>query len=260
MYESDLVEKAGLTPGEAKVYLALLELGASSAGPIIEKAGVARSFIYNILNGLIDKGLAAYVLKDKTRVYQAAEPSRLIDYIEKRKQDLDVHKNDLNNLLPKLLALQTAAPASSVAMFEGYAGVQTCFERYEHKLKRGDEWLCMSVLAVQDEKYHMYWKRMHKLRIEQGITARMMFELGTDPAILVNRNSYKGCDSRYMPTDTKTPVWIFIYADVVALFSQGQNAFAIEITNADIAKTFKQYFENYWRQTKPFKQGTVLKK
>ena len=252
MYESELIEKAGLTAGESKVYLALLEIGASSAGPIIDKSGVARSFIYNILNGLIEKGLVAYVLKDGTRIYQAAEPSRLIDYIERRKQELDSQKEKLQLMLPKLLLLQNGAPSTNVAFFEGFAGFQTCFERYEQKLKRGDEYLCMGILAQQDEKYHAYWKRHHAARVKQGVRARMIFDRKTDKSVMENRNSYAMCDTRYFPSDIQTPVWFFIYADVVGLFSQSEQPFAIEITNLEVAQTFRQYFEDYWRQTVPY--------
>ena len=35
------LKEAGLTDGEIKVYLALLELGSSTTGPVIEKSGIA---------------------------------------------------------------------------------------------------------------------------------------------------------------------------------------------------------------------------
>ncbi|MBS3167698.1 hypothetical protein J4216_01085 [Candidatus Woesearchaeota archaeon] len=41
-----ILREAGLTEGEIKVYLALLELGTSTSGPIVEKSGVARSIIF----------------------------------------------------------------------------------------------------------------------------------------------------------------------------------------------------------------------
>ena len=50
--EISLLKEVGLTEGEAKVYLALLELGASTSGPIVKKSRVSRSIIYNILEKL----------------------------------------------------------------------------------------------------------------------------------------------------------------------------------------------------------------
>ena len=81
-----ILKDAGLTEGEIKVYLALLELGDTTTGPLVDKSGVARSIVYQILERLIEKGLASYIVKDKTKYYQAADPNKLLDYAQKRKE------------------------------------------------------------------------------------------------------------------------------------------------------------------------------
>ncbi len=48
----------GLTQGEAKVYLAMIQNGPSRAGKIVEISGVSQSKVYNVLDRLILKGLA----------------------------------------------------------------------------------------------------------------------------------------------------------------------------------------------------------
>ncbi|MBI2665760.1 hypothetical protein HYX12_04015 [Candidatus Woesearchaeota archaeon] len=45
----DLLRNIGLTDSEIKVYLALLELGSSTKGPIVDKSRVASSKIYELL-------------------------------------------------------------------------------------------------------------------------------------------------------------------------------------------------------------------
>ena len=57
--------KIGLTEGEAKVYIALTELGSSTVGPIVKKAKVAYSNVYDILNRLIEKGIVSFITKNK---------------------------------------------------------------------------------------------------------------------------------------------------------------------------------------------------
>lgn len=254
MYEEQLIQEAGLTQGEAKVYLALLEIGSSSAGPIIDKAKVARSFIYNILNHLIDKGLVGYVIKDKTRIYTAADPDRILDYINKRQDELEKKKHEVEQLIPKLNLLSSMSQKTKVNIYEGFKGIQTCFENYENHLKEGEEYLCLGVLTEQTQKFHNYWKRHHLKREKQKVKARMLFNQGTSKEVLVNRNSYKDCDSRYMPTNVQTPSWFFIYKDTCAIFLQAPQQFAIEIQNKEIAQTMRTYFEDFWRLSKPFSQ------
>ena len=259
MFEEELLQKAGLTDGEAKVYLALLEIGSSTTGPIIEKSKVARSFIYYLLNSLIDKGLVSYITRDKTKHYQAAEPDRILDYVEKRKQQLDKDKQQVEKLLPRLRLLQESSPATQVAVYEGFQGIQTAFEHHEDKLEKGDEYLCIGGYPTQEEKYHAYWNKHHMKRAKKGVISKMLFNQGADPAILRKRNSYRLCDTRYMPVDIKTPAWFLIYKDTVCIVLQDNpdfkmtEALCVEVVNQQIADSFKAYFEDYWKKSKPFK-------
>ena len=56
-----ILEDLGLTRGEVKVYIALLEIGSSSVGQIIEKSGLQNSVVHRALNSLIEKGLISYI-------------------------------------------------------------------------------------------------------------------------------------------------------------------------------------------------------
>ena len=47
--KTELLEEIGLTKSEIKVYLALLELGSATSGPIVDKSGASSSKIYEIL-------------------------------------------------------------------------------------------------------------------------------------------------------------------------------------------------------------------
>ena len=68
--DTKALEDIGLTQGEIKVYLALLEIGPSTAGSILEKAGIQNSVFHFCVNSLIEKGLVSYVKKNKFRVYK----------------------------------------------------------------------------------------------------------------------------------------------------------------------------------------------
>ena len=59
-----LLEELGLTKGEIKVYLTLLKLGETTTGKIVEEAGISSGKIYEILEKLIRKGLASFIIKE----------------------------------------------------------------------------------------------------------------------------------------------------------------------------------------------------
>jgi len=47
----------GLTEGEIRVYLALLDSGLTTTGIVIKQSNITGSKVYNILDRLIEKGL-----------------------------------------------------------------------------------------------------------------------------------------------------------------------------------------------------------
>lgn len=249
----EIFKEAGLTSGETKVYLTLLELGNSTTGPVIDNCGIARSIIYQILEKLIQKGLVSYIIKDKTKYYQATDPQKLLEYIEEKKKKLEENKKEIENLLPQLLAKQKNAKVKEAQIYGGFKGIQTVHEHSYLKLKKGEEYFYLGIPSLQEDKYHLYWQKDHKRRVEMGIKCRLLFNQGTDIKILKNRNRFRGCNARFMPMDIKTPAWIMGYKDTSVIGLQSEEGMAIEVINQDVADSFKAYFESFWRISKSFK-------
>ncbi len=251
--EISSLREAGLTGGEIKVYLALLELGLSTTGPVVEKSGVSRSIIYRILEKLMHKGLVSSITKEKTKYFQAAEPTKILEYIDEREGSLKENRKNVEKLLPQLMLKQAMAAKSEARIYFGFKGIRTAHEHSYQKLKKGEEYCYLGVPAYQPEEQHLYWQRDHKRRIKEGITLRVLFNKGTGKKILKNRNSYKWLDARYMPPGIKTPACFMTYKDTTVIILQHPTAIAVEIVNQEIADSFQAYFEEFWRKSKPFR-------
>lgn len=250
--ELETLKQAGLTEGESKVYLALLKLGQGTTGPIIEESKVANSIVYRILENLIEMGLVSYVIKEKTKYFRAENPNKIIEYLEEKQQKIEESKEKISSLIPSLLKL-TTDEQTSTSVYEGFKGFQTAFEHYYQKLKKGEEYYSWGVYPIQDEKYHIYWEKDHIKRKKSGIKCKILFNQSTDKEILKNRNSFWGCEARYMPSPVKTPAWFITYKDVIGIFLQGKKPIVVEIINQEIADSFKAYFNEFWNKSKPFK-------
>lgn len=249
------LREAGLTEGEIKVYLALLEIGSSTTGPIVEKSGIARSIIYQILEKLIQKGLVSVITKEKTKYFQSAEPRKILEYIDEREAKFIENKKIVEKLLPELILKQKMAPKSQTNMYFGYKGIRTAHEHLYQKLKKGEEYYYLGVPAFQPKEQHLYWKRDHLRRIKARIKCRLLFNMGTDPKTLANRNSYKGAQARYMPIEIKTPATFMTYKDTTVIILQAPHAIAVEIIDQDITDSFQAYFDEFWKRSKHFKQN-----
>lgn len=124
-----LLENIGLTKGEASVYLALTKIGPSTAGPLVKESKVAYSNIYDVLDRLIKKGLVSFILKSKTKYFQAVNPKELQTYLEKKEEKIKEQKKDLNNIIPQLIELQNTSTNQEAEIFQGIKGLKAAYEK-----------------------------------------------------------------------------------------------------------------------------------
>jgi len=121
-----ILREAGLTEGEIKVYLALVELGKVTVGPIIKEAKVSGSKIYMILEKLIQKGLVNYIIKEKTKYFQIAQPISLLDYLDQKEQKIKQTKLALNEVIEKIkLNQQFKKEREEARIYRGFKGLKT---------------------------------------------------------------------------------------------------------------------------------------
>jgi HTH-type transcriptional regulator, sugar sensing transcriptional regulator len=256
--DTTALKDAGLTDGEIKTYLALLEIGTSTVGPILKKSGITRSIIYRILEKLIIKGLVSYITKEKTKHYQAAQPDKLLDYIDTKEKQLQQNKTKIEKMIPQLILKQKMAKKSEASMYEGFKGLITAYDKRYEKLQKGDEVVLYGLPSIQPEYHHAYWKKANAKLDKLGIRSRLLYHPAVTDKNLKNRNSYKLCEARRMPFNIESPSWVMIYKDVTLIaIPQGDMPFAFEITSQQVADSFKNYFEWFWKQSKPFKVSKV---
>lgn len=252
MANTSLLQQIGLTEGETKVYLALLDLGSSSTGKIIKQSKVHASKVYPILDRLVDKGLVSFIKQGKKTIYTANPPTTILSYLDKKENEILDLKKSAQELVAELSA-KAMVQASEATVFIGIKGLRTASEKMYYKMRRGDTLYYLGIPAYQPKEQHIYWQREHAQRVEHGVKVKLLFNSDTDSAILANRNSYTGSEARYMPTDIKTPALFGIYKDVVLVMLQSPEVITIEIVNPHIAASFKAYFDEFWRRSMPFK-------
>jgi sugar-specific transcriptional regulator TrmB len=251
--DSRILGEIGLTPGEVKTYLALLKIGLTSSGPLANEAGVSRSKLYWILDKLEKKGLASHVEKNGVTYFQAAEPARVKDFLAEKAKKLGEIEKEFDEFLPKLVSLQSAGEAHKVSVYQGLKGLATAHQHMYLKLKRGEAYYSIGIPSTQPEPHHLFWQRDHERRKRAGIKAKLLFNRDVPREVLKNRNSFAGCDARFMPFDLRTPAYFEIYADTTLIVIPSENPVTIEIISDEIAASFKAYFDEFWRASKPFK-------
>ena len=229
-----ILEEIGLTKGEIKVYLALLELGSSTAGNILKKANIQNSVFHFNINRLIEKGLVSYIKKGKRKIYQAANPDNFLSYLkDKQKQ--------VKSILPQLKAKASFAKEKEQAeIFEGIKGVTTALNILIEDAKKGDEFLFFS--ADVDEKnknIQKFYKRYDAKRKDKKLTVK-----GITKKDLRQLFEKRKLNMKY--TDFPMPENQGICNNKLAIISWGKSPKAVLITSKTIVKKQKEFFNALW--------------
>lgn len=123
--------KLGLTDTEAKIYLAVLELGPSSAAMIAKQADVKRTTAYSALENLVKQGLLSEVADSKEKMFKAEDPDRLSKLTKKMRRQVIDAELELEKLLPGLKAIQKKLlQPPKVSFYQGMEGIKTIIEEF----------------------------------------------------------------------------------------------------------------------------------
>ena len=122
------LKRIGFTDGEAKAYLSLLRLGSSTVGPIVKDSRISYSKIYEVLGRLLEKGLISYIVKEKTKYFQAVEPNKLLDFLNNKEKEIAKNKEILKTILPKLEQMKDDEMLQETEIFIGIKGLKTAYE------------------------------------------------------------------------------------------------------------------------------------
>jgi predicted transcriptional regulator len=254
-----ILERLGLTKGEIKAYLALLELGSSTTGPIETKSGVSRSKLYGIFEKLEKKGFTSHMDKGGVRYFQAVEPSKIMDYLHDRQDELKTLEDEFQRTLPSLQELYLKRGAMpSFKVYYGVKGVMLMHDHIYMKLKKGEGYEVLGVPAARRWLHLKFWKKDHRRREKAGIKCRMLYNRNVERELVADRNSYRLCDARYLPTPIVTPSYIMTYKDTTVIIivsdePESGEPISIEIVSQKVTDSFRAYFDEFWKRSKPFK-------
>lgn len=246
---SEILETIGLTKTEIKVYLALLELGSSTTGPIVEKSQASSSKIYEILEKLMQKGLVSFVVESGMKYFEAAPPSRLLDYMKEKEELLIKQREALLHFIPELELKQKYSKYKSEAtIFRGLKGVKTAYEDILKTLKSGEEYY-VSGGMMQHKAYFAYIAEFHQRRSKMGIKVKLLY---TDLAksIANNIKNLHGTKIKFAPNQFFSACFVVMYyTKTLITVASKEDLTLFQIDNKEITDSFIAQFKLLWNQS-----------
>ncbi len=234
--DTSILEDIGLSSAEIKVYMALLELGSSSAGPILDKSGLQNSVVHMTLNRLMEKGIISIVREGKKNIYSAANPRHLLEFIDDKKRRFE-------ELLPRLLLREGAAQSKpEVVAFRGVKGMRE---------------LLMELLQAGGNEHHTigstekalmmgdaFWIGYHKKRAAMGIKAKLVFNESL--ASWKAETKYPKAEVRYTKQGFEPLTETIIRNDMVGIIIWSPKPLGVIIHQKEAADSYEAYFSTVW--------------
>lgn len=238
--DKEVLESIGLTNVEAKVYLDLLELGSSTAGPLIKRLGLHRGTTYSVLERLIEKGLVTYIIKAGKRYFTAADPEVFLDMLKEREEKV-------KQILPKLKSKKERAQIKQIAtIYEGNKAVKSFYEEMLRLSKPGDEQLVFGTQKLT-EYFKNYFKNYERRRIKKGLKLKIAYS-EAEKDLIKFKKDLPLTEVKTIPKELTTPAEIDICGITTAIVLWAKNPLAFVMQNKDVADSFRSYFNLLWQQ------------
>lgn len=231
------LEYLGLDQKEAKVYLALLQLGSASVPKISIKANVKRPTTYLILEELRKKGLVTLIPKPNKTIYTAQSPQQLIE--EQREREEIIQEK-----MPELLAMYNSQKEKPKISF--YEGEENIVKLYEEIFKEKEVDIYGSINSLSPEAEKQLEKNLHLIETN-GSKVRELLQADSKSIRFQQKNNSEMHRIKIAPEQYKFPTDNLIFGNKLAIFSYKDTPQAVVIESSDVVATYKSVFEILWK-------------
>ncbi len=232
------LEEVGFSKNESKVYLTLLGLGPSQAGTIAEKSKVYRTNVYESLQRLIEKGLVSYIFKGHQKIFQAEDPSKILDIIKEKEESF-------RKILPSLnLNSKLSKTREKVTIYEGINGIKAILWdalKEKEETNSFDEFLAFGVPKDTALRMRTFIKQYHKKRIALKLFQRHIYDEDA-PRRIIYLNKMPLTEATYLKDSINSPATTVIYGKKVGFFIWSEPILGILIESQRMADMYKKYF------------------
>lgn len=239
------LKNVGLSENEAKVYIAMLELGPATVLDIASKAGINRPTAYVQIESLKKRGLVSTQTKGKKTLFIAESPNQLESMLERENKDIELKRDEVSKVLPELMTMfSLGGQKPQVRFFEGREGLTRMQEEF---LKSKDKQLYAisnldNVFAVFPRQLNTYTSR----RVEKGIRSRILYT-SSEGKILPDNDAVQLREAKFIdPRKLPFSADITVYDDNVAIASLKGTLSGAVITQHEIAESFRNLFGLIW--------------
>ncbi|MFH1182672.1 MAG: helix-turn-helix domain-containing protein [Candidatus Moraniibacteriota bacterium] len=233
------LQSLGFDEKEAKVYLALLELGQGTATEIATHAGLKRAIVYHVIDRLKKLGYAQEVTGKKIKEFSSSDPLKVL-------QNVSAAAESFRSVLPIIQALQDKGrERPRIEFFEGKEAVVSVYRMYsEAKTVRYLSSIDRLSAIIPDEVER--WIERLKLKNFASKECHLLNDTKKDRE-WVNLIIKAGLQGRILPKNMSVEMDFTIADDILGITSFDP-LFIVVIYSEKIARSAAQLFDLAWLQ------------
>ena len=243
---TNLLQKFGLSPTAAKVYLALLELGQGSADKIAKRANTYKANTYDAIDKLEELGLSTYIYEGNKKQFIPTNPEKLPQILENMKKKelgkMEEMKKDITELMPQLKAKYGSIKEKE--LFEVYRGRKAYKLVIEEILKEKPKlWKGFGNFQIQEAFPLEYQRWFRKVPFR-------LFSTKTKKVEALRKEASKTCDVKvtWLPEEIYMPIVWVVFGNNVLIIIYEPDLIMMRIKSEQVVKTFSNQFDYLWKK------------
>lgn len=235
-----LIENAGFTEKEAKVYLALLEIGQGDVTDIAKISGLKRAIIYVILEGLIKRGHASQLPERKINTYQATDPAVILS-------QLKLTTKNFSEMLPFMQTLANKGKKKpKISFFETKNGIWNIYQQMSNAKE------CFFITSYTDIQKHFpkaikEWVEDYKLKKNKP-KARHLISDNQNEKEIAKIFMETGQEVKFLPKSEPFNMDFTIFENKLAITSLEEEPFLVLFESEQLVKSMTPFFELAWQK------------
>lgn len=242
----DIFVELGLKEEHLKLYLASLEWGETSITNLSERAKIARTTAYDLLEELITKGLIIVSLKHKQKNYAPVDPEILVSLLQHKELQVQNLILKLRENMNNLKTMQnTSNMKPKLHYLEGAEGIKQAYEMTFSAKEVLVQCLTDDYGDVSENFFEDYFERFFK---HTNIKSKEILVEGsdTDDEYVKKYSSGKNLQLRIPASGDLSTDFILFDNTVIFVSFDKKNSYALVIEDPKVANCMRIMFNNAW--------------
>ena len=230
----EIQEISSLSQNESRIYLAILDIKTATVKDIAKKIGLHRTYIYDILEKLKERGLVTFYREGKVQHFKCSDPDNLYNYLDQTRTELD-------HIVPELKKRyrQSLTPIE-IDVFKGKSGL---ISAYKDILKERKPVKGLGISRKMNEYLPIFREQFFR----QIKAKHLKFELIYTRKLAPLSAPFV---SKYLEQEFDSPIEVLLYGEKTLQIIWEPEMRAILIRSKNFTETYEKHFNVLWKQAK----------